>query len=343
MSDIWINLSLDGSAQRKASKRKLNKKNEWLRRKRHNQRAKGYREDKRNNNQYGQDFRQSQTPLQNGSSIKCPLPPTSTENRGATEASASQSSSRPSGSTHTKPSLTVAAKSKGSDEKPKEPPKSTAFSLGPSVSRTCNPTKYVAIDCEMVGTGPRRLSELARCSIVSYDGDVIYDQFIKPSAKVTDYRTRWSGIRRADLINATPFAKARMEVRKPNFFKRLFTINDLLACFQHVKCIRVIRRAVREAQTKMWGRIQQLQSLQGTGFYLLVLQILKLIKGKVVIGHAVHNDFKVIGYSHPPEMIRDTSRIPLLNEKAGIEGNRCTSLKTLTKAIFSRDIQVGQM
>uniref|UniRef100_A0A3Q0REJ3 Interferon stimulated exonuclease 20 like 2 n=1 Tax=Amphilophus citrinellus TaxID=61819 RepID=A0A3Q0REJ3_AMPCI len=176
--------------------------------------------------------------------------------------------SEPSGSTHTKPSLTFAVKSKGSDEETKEPQKATAFSPGPSVSSTDkpvatssrNPNKYVAIDCEMVGTGPKRLSELARCSIVSYEGDVIYDQFIRPASKVTDYRTRWSGIRRADLINATPFAQARME-------------------------------------------------------------IMKLIKGKVVVGHAVHNDFKVIGYSHPPELIRDTSQIPLLNQKAGIEGN----------------------
>ena len=36
------------------------------------------------------------------------------------------------------------------------------------------PSKCVAIDCEMVGTGPRgRVSELARCSVVSYHGDVL--------------------------------------------------------------------------------------------------------------------------------------------------------------------------
>ncbi|NXY91859.1 AEN nuclease, partial [Alcedo cyanopectus] len=34
------------------------------------------------------------------------------------------------------------------------------------------PCKLVAIDCEMVGTGPGgRTSDLARCSIVGYDGD----------------------------------------------------------------------------------------------------------------------------------------------------------------------------
>ncbi|NXY66795.1 AEN nuclease, partial [Callaeas wilsoni] len=34
------------------------------------------------------------------------------------------------------------------------------------------PPKFVAVDCEMVGTGPGgRTSALARCSIVTYEGD----------------------------------------------------------------------------------------------------------------------------------------------------------------------------
>lgn len=75
--------------------------------------------------------------------------------------------------------------------------------------------KYVALDCEMVGTGPKgQCSELARCSIVTYDGDVIYDKYIKPVNPVTDYRTRWSGIRKRDVQNATPFKQAQREVRK---------------------------------------------------------------------------------------------------------------------------------
>lgn len=84
-----------------------------------------------------------------------------------------------------------------------------------STSILHNPMKYVALDCEMVGTGPKgHCSELARCSIVSYDGDVIYDKFIKPVNPVTDFRTRWSGVRWRDLHNATPFKQAQGEVKK---------------------------------------------------------------------------------------------------------------------------------
>lgn len=76
------------------------------------------------------------------------------------------------------------------------------------------PTTVVALDCEMVGTGPGgRCSELARCSILDYHGNVLYDKYVRPCQPVTDYRTRWSGIRRHHLHNATPFAQAREEVR----------------------------------------------------------------------------------------------------------------------------------
>lgn len=82
-----------------------------------------------------------------------------------------------------------------------------------AVPRTPGPIKYLALDCEMVGTGPKgSRSELARCSIVSYEGDVVYDKYIKPINPVTDYRTRWSGIRRQDLLHATPFYHAQKEV-----------------------------------------------------------------------------------------------------------------------------------
>lgn len=76
------------------------------------------------------------------------------------------------------------------------------------------PSKCVAIDCEMVGTGPRgRVSELARCSVVSYHGDVLYDKYIRPEMPIVDYRTRWSGITRQHMRTAIPFQVAQKEVR----------------------------------------------------------------------------------------------------------------------------------
>lgn len=144
------------------------------------------------------------------------------------------------------------------------------------------PTTVVALDCEMVGTGPGgRCSELARCSILDYHGSVLFDKYVKPSQPVTNFRTRWSGIRRHHLYNAMPFTEARE-------------------------------------------------------------QILKILEGKVVVGHSVYHDFEVLDMLHPGHMVRDTSTARLLGRLAGFPRERCASLKILSRKLLNRDIQTGR-
>lgn len=58
----------------------------------------------------------------------------------------------------------------------------------------------MAIDCEMVGVGPDgEDSILARVSLVNQFGKCIYDKYVKPTERVTDYRTAVSGIRPQDI------------------------------------------------------------------------------------------------------------------------------------------------
>lgn len=65
-----------------------------------------------------------------------------------------------------------------------------------------SPGRYLALDCEMVGVGiDASESSLARVSLVNYHGTVILDEYVKQRKRVVDYRTRWSGIRKSDLIN----------------------------------------------------------------------------------------------------------------------------------------------
>lgn len=74
--------------------------------------------------------------------------------------------------------------------------------------------KYIAIDCEMVGVGPnpQNSSALARVSIVSYTGAQLYDSYVLPMEKVTDYRTAVSGITPACLKTARSFAQVQDDV-----------------------------------------------------------------------------------------------------------------------------------
>ncbi|XP_028922210.1 apoptosis-enhancing nuclease isoform X1 [Ornithorhynchus anatinus] len=164
------------------------------------------------------------------------------------------------------------------------PPETAEPRPGPSGGATPAPPppcKYVAIDCEMVGTGPGgRVSELARCSVVSYHGDVLYDKYIRPESPIVHYRTRWSGITPKHMRGATPFQEAQKE-------------------------------------------------------------ILKLLRGKVVVGHALHNDFRVLKYFHPHHHTRDTSSSPLLVRRAGFPAQVRPSLKSLSLQLLNKKIQMG--
>ncbi|CAH2083361.1 unnamed protein product [Euphydryas editha] len=74
-------------------------------------------------------------------------------------------------------------------------------------------TKFVAMDCEMVGVGQGGVDDMvARVSIVNKFGDCIYDKFVKARKKVVDYRTSVSGIRKEDLENGEDFETVQKEV-----------------------------------------------------------------------------------------------------------------------------------
>lgn len=67
-------------------------------------------------------------------------------------------------------------------------------------------TPIVAIDCEMVLTKARndfkQKHELARLSIVNYNGHILFDEFIKPKNKVINYLTWVSGVTREKVENS---------------------------------------------------------------------------------------------------------------------------------------------
>lgn len=91
----------------------------------------------------------------------------------------------------------------------------------------------VGLDCEMVGVGYKgRNNMLARCTLVMWDPDsntsdekqqqpnikVIYDKLVKPTQRVMDYRTEYSGITREMLHEQqyqplVDFQTCRAEVR----------------------------------------------------------------------------------------------------------------------------------
>ncbi|TKA70462.1 hypothetical protein B0A49_03816 [Cryomyces minteri] len=80
------------------------------------------------------------------------------------------------------------------------------------------PGKYIALDCEMVGTGPPPATDsvLARVSLVNYHGQLLYDSYVlpPPNIAITDYRTFVSGIQPHHLRPGTarPFRLVQRDV-----------------------------------------------------------------------------------------------------------------------------------
>lgn len=73
----------------------------------------------------------------------------------------------------------------------------------------------VALDCEMVGVGPKgKISVLARVSVVDYYGNSLFDSFVHVEERVTDYRTHVSGVTEQDLKNGVDFGVVRKSVKQ---------------------------------------------------------------------------------------------------------------------------------
>jgi RNA exonuclease 4 len=74
--------------------------------------------------------------------------------------------------------------------------------------------KYVAMDCEMVGIRSGVESALGRVSLVDYHGRQVYDSFVRPVERVTDWRTHVSGLSPVDMVMARNFADVRAQIKE---------------------------------------------------------------------------------------------------------------------------------
>ncbi|GFZ46928.1 hypothetical protein JCM24511_04154 [Saitozyma sp. JCM 24511] len=71
-------------------------------------------------------------------------------------------------------------------------------------------------------------------------------------------------------------------------------------------------------------------------------KIKALLKGKIVVGHALWNDLAIVKHRHPYEDMRDTSLYHPLRRLVSVEreGDQ-PSLKRVTKAVLGKDVQEG--
>jgi len=136
-------------------------------------------------------------------------------------------------------------------------------------------TNVLSLDCEMVGVDGY-YEGLARISIINYNGHVLYDTFVKPSGKVTDFRTWVSGVTPRDLRDAVPYEYCR-------------------------------------------------------------LNVIKMLKDKIIVGHTLKHDFKVLNYEHPQHLVRDLTHFKKFQSDVG----HAVSLKRLSTMFLGKTIQEG--
>ena len=125
----------------------------------------------------------------------------------------------------------VGEASQSSDDPPlqqsTEPRESNCNAVAMPLVKEHSRNNIVAVDCEMVGVR-RNMSALACCSIVDYNGDVIFHSYIKPRDHITSYRTKWSGITPHHMTFAIPMHTALACVQKILKF-RVIVGHDLSA------------------------------------------------------------------------------------------------------------------
>jgi len=70
-----------------------------------------------------------------------------------------------------------------------------------------------------------------------------------------------------------------------------------------------------------------------------------MLEGRVLVGHALHNDLAALDLEHPPRLIRDTSTYPPLMSDPAAEGRegkaRPRALKHLAEEHLGLQIQKG--
>ncbi|XP_031844703.2 uncharacterized protein LOC116432252 isoform X1 [Nomia melanderi] len=98
------------------------------------------------------------------------------------------------------------------------------------------------------------------------------------------------------------------------------------------------REPVQDYRTKVSGiRPHDLQN--GEDFQVVQKEVAEILRGRILVGHALKHDLDVLYLSHPRKHLRDTSRFKTFRQLS--RGNT-PSLKKLAYELLGREIQTGE-
>ncbi|KAH8351414.1 hypothetical protein KR059_001877 [Drosophila kikkawai] len=99
------------------------------------------------------------------------------------------------------------------------------------------------------------------------------------------------------------------------------------------------RQEVTDYRTSVSG-IRPHDIANGEDFEVVQDEVVKLLHGRILVGHALRNDLAVLNIRHPFELIRDTSRYKPLCKL--VSNGHTPSLKRLTMVVLGQEIQTGE-
>ncbi|KAI6222309.1 RNA exonuclease 4 [Aphelenchoides fujianensis] len=99
------------------------------------------------------------------------------------------------------------------------------------------------------------------------------------------------------------------------------------------------REAVVDYRTHVSG-IREGHLQNGLPFSQVQQEVHKLLANKIVVGHALHNDFRVLNLTHPFRLIRDTAKYRPFRNAVGCASS--PSLKLLAEKLLGVRIQEGE-
>jgi len=125
---------------------------------------------------------------------------------------------------------------------------------------------------------------------------------------------------------------------KDSFLARCSLVNR----FGHKLYDEFVQAEERVTDFRTWVsgiRPQDLSKRNAKTFQVVQKEVADLVKGKILVGHAIRNDLKVLLLDHPRKSIRDTSRYkPFRHFSRG----RTPGLKLLVKKMLGFQIQTGE-
>ncbi|XP_067139439.1 RNA exonuclease 4-like [Centruroides vittatus] len=145
-----------------------------------------------------------------------------------------------------------------------------------------------------------------------------------------------SGQQTNQITNVVAMDCEMVGVYKGSMLARVSIVNSMGCCIydKYVKP----KKTITDYRTAVSG-IRPKDLINGEEFEVVQKEVRDILKQRILVGHAIHNDLKILRLSHPKNKIRDTSRYEYF---CSLTRGKTPSLKTLAMKILKIKIQEGE-